>query len=206
MSSIFNWVGLLLQRLYDVFPNSPHPELEPALILIDEIDAHLHPDWQRRLVALVQENFPNVQVIATSHSPLVAGALGRDEIRILRNGNAYEPSEDMKGMSVQDVMMSSSFSMRSPRATPGEKIISRYLELFAKPERSNPEETEFQELAGKFGELRYGTSEREDRIRKAVYQVLRQESPEETDLDSETRLLIEKELGAASVHLPAGDE
>jgi photosystem II stability/assembly factor-like uncharacterized protein/energy-coupling factor transporter ATP-binding protein EcfA2 len=199
MSSVFNWVGVLLQRLYDIFPNSSHPELEPALILIDEIDANLHPEWQRRLVELVKDHFPNVQVIATSHSPLVAGACERDEIRILRSGKASEPSEDFKGKNVQDVMMGSGFAMRSPRATPGEKIISRYLELFANPARNDSEEAEFRDLAEKFGELRYGTSMHEERIRRAVYQVLQQEGPEETSLDAETRLLIERELGSASV-------
>ena len=199
MSSIFNWVGVLLQRLYDVFPNVPEPEKQPALVLIDEIDAHLHPDWQRRLVELVQNHFPNVQVIATSHSPLVAGALNRDQIRVLRNGQAYAIEEDLKGKSVQDVLMSSGFSMRLPRATAGEQIIARYLELFAKPVRNEKEEAEFQSLAEKFGELHYGTSERENRIRQAVYDVLSRESPN-GDLDPETRLLMEKELGSLAIH------
>lgn len=88
MISIFNWLGVLAQRLYDFYPDADKPEDRHAVIMIDEIDAHLHPDWQRRLVELTKKFFPNVQVLATSHSPLLAGALHKEELCALK----WDPS------------------------------------------------------------------------------------------------------------------
>ncbi|MGD9101266.1 MAG: AAA family ATPase [Anaerolineae bacterium] len=46
----------------------------PGLILVDEIDAHLHPEWQRRVMAAVGKLLPETYIIATTHSPFVLGA------------------------------------------------------------------------------------------------------------------------------------
>jgi predicted ATPase len=117
MSSIFNWIGVLLQRLYDVFPPSPDRPGEsiakPALVLIDEVDAHLHPEWQRRLVDLVRQHFPAVQVIATCHSPLIVGALERSEIVIIRDRQPFAFNEDPKGMNAEDILTGSGFGLSS---------------------------------------------------------------------------------------------
>lgn len=72
MLSTIGWVGTLLRRLYELYPKSPEPSREHALVLVDELDAHLHPAWQREIVPLLHDVFPNVQFLATSHSPYVA--------------------------------------------------------------------------------------------------------------------------------------
>src|SRR5262245_37275507 len=68
------WITDLAIRLYDRYPDSPNPLAEPAIVLIDEIDLHLHPHWQRRLIADLTPHFPKVQFIATAHSPLMVQA------------------------------------------------------------------------------------------------------------------------------------
>ena len=85
-SSIFGWVGILLQRLYEVFPNAPEPEKQPALVLVDEIDAHMHPEWQQTLVPMLRKRFAQLQVIATTHSPLIVGNMEPREVYRLRRG------------------------------------------------------------------------------------------------------------------------
>jgi predicted ATP-binding protein involved in virulence len=50
-------------------------EQRSFLLLLDEIDIHLHPAWQRRVLPLVQRLFPNAQIIASTHSPFVVGSL-----------------------------------------------------------------------------------------------------------------------------------
>jgi predicted ATP-binding protein involved in virulence len=50
------------------------------LLLLDEIDIHLHPAWQRRVLPLVQKLFPNAQIIASTHSPFVVGSLADGRI------------------------------------------------------------------------------------------------------------------------------
>lgn len=56
-------------KIFD--PKDPRRVLAPGVVLIDEIDAHLHPTWQRRVGLWFREHFPNLQFIVTTHSPLV---------------------------------------------------------------------------------------------------------------------------------------
>lgn len=55
-----------------------------GLVLIDEIDLHLHPRWQVRLIPALKRVFPKLQFIATTHSPMVLPGLERDEVLVLR--------------------------------------------------------------------------------------------------------------------------
>lgn len=76
LKSILSWVADLLMRLDRISwknPSSP-PTYQPFLLLLDEIDVHLHPKWQRHVLPLIQELFPNAQIIATTHSPFVVAS------------------------------------------------------------------------------------------------------------------------------------
>ena len=55
----------------------------PGVVLIDELDLHLHPAWQRQVPALLKESFPEIQFVCSSHSPLILGELRREEILLL---------------------------------------------------------------------------------------------------------------------------
>ena len=68
--SVIGWTGVLLDRLHEVYSHEEQPREQSALVLIDEIGAHMHPLWQQTIVPGLKELFPNVQFIATSHSPL----------------------------------------------------------------------------------------------------------------------------------------
>jgi len=83
MMSLLGWIGTTLQRMYEIYPTSPKPELEPGLVLVDEIDAHLHPEWQQTIVPLFRRHFPRLQVVATTHSPLIASSLSESEVLIV---------------------------------------------------------------------------------------------------------------------------
>ncbi|MGD9162065.1 MAG: AAA family ATPase, partial [Desulfobacteraceae bacterium] len=73
--SIMGWICLMVERLYQVYDNIENPREGPGLIMIDEIDAHMHPFWQQIVVRTLSELFPNMQFIATTHSPLVVGGI-----------------------------------------------------------------------------------------------------------------------------------
>lgn len=51
-----------------------------GIIMIDEIDIHLHPQWQAKIVNVLKETFPNAQIIATTHSPSVLQTAKAEEI------------------------------------------------------------------------------------------------------------------------------
>ena len=61
-------------------------------MLIDEIDLHLHPKWQRQIVHKLTEVFPRCQFITTTHSPQVIGEVEHDRIQIIANGEVYSPT------------------------------------------------------------------------------------------------------------------
>jgi predicted ATP-binding protein involved in virulence len=63
-----------------------------AVVLIDEIDLHLHPKWQRQIVRNLTAAFPRCQFIATTHSPQVIGELEHDRIQIISDGQVYSPT------------------------------------------------------------------------------------------------------------------
>jgi predicted ATP-binding protein involved in virulence len=72
----------------------------PGVVLIDELDVHLHPKWQRRVATDLKRTFPNVQFVCTSHSPQVIGEVRSDEIRVLPKDDTEEakPPSQSKGM------------------------------------------------------------------------------------------------------------
>jgi len=82
------WIGDLLFRITETFKNYKKPLEARGLLLIDEVDLHLHPKWQRRLLDFVGKKLPNFQVVATTHSPLTAQQADTGELFALkRNDN-----------------------------------------------------------------------------------------------------------------------
>lgn len=97
LQSIVSWIADLLMRLDRIPWQDDTPVLQRQfLLLLDEIDIHLHPAWQRRVLPLVQRLFPNAQIIASTHSPFVVGSLadGRIISLGLQGGSAKVVHED----------------------------------------------------------------------------------------------------------------
>ena len=63
----------------------------PGVILIDEIDMHLHPSWQSRIITSLLETFTNVQIVTTTHSPIVISSIESEYLRILKNNEIIHP-------------------------------------------------------------------------------------------------------------------
>jgi len=143
-ASLIGWVGILLQRLYE----TPLPGMRPldryALVLIDEIDAHMHPSWQRSVVDTLKELFPNVQFIATTHSPLIVAGLEKSEIYTVRREVEFgasrivakRPESDPKGWYSDMVLTSDLFKLESTLPPKVAKAVKRYTELAARDHNS----------------------------------------------------------------------
>lgn len=83
----------LTRRLVQANPEMEDPIAESeAVVLIDELELHLHPNWQRQIVRKLQTAFPRCQFIATTHSPQVVGELAHDRIQIMTGGEVYSPT------------------------------------------------------------------------------------------------------------------
>lgn len=77
------WIVDFAMRLYERYPDSEKPLHEPAVCLVDEIDLHLHPRWQRQLIDFLSDQFPRTQFIVTAHSPLVVQAAEGADAKIV---------------------------------------------------------------------------------------------------------------------------
>ena len=80
------WLADFCKRMFELYPESKNPLQEEAVVMIDELDLHLHPKWQRDIVPTLSEYFPNVQFIVTTHSPHVLQSMEDVNLYVLRRG------------------------------------------------------------------------------------------------------------------------
>jgi predicted ATP-binding protein involved in virulence len=85
-------------------------KLTPGMVLIDEVDVHLHPIWQRRIAKDLKGTFPAIQFVCTSHSPQLIGELQPDEIRLMHDNDFSQPASSfgMDSNWVVEVLMGGS--------------------------------------------------------------------------------------------------
>ena len=88
------WIVDLALRLQARYPESVEPLSEPGIVLVDNIDLHLHPRWQRRLMDDLSRFFPAVQFVASAHSPLIVQAARRANLVVLRESEGQVVIED----------------------------------------------------------------------------------------------------------------
>ena len=79
-------------------------EKTPGVVLIDEIDLHLHPQWQQTILSDLHAIFPEVQFIVSSHAPAVINSVPREQIRILDHGGIYMPAAQIYGRDANSIL------------------------------------------------------------------------------------------------------
>lgn len=145
MTAVLGWVGLLLRRLFQVYGDHPQPQEERALVLVDEIDLHLHPAWQREVLPLLMRHFPNVQLIASTHSPLVVGSMTQGcMVQLQREGGTIEPEvfpDGFTGWRSDQILTGPAFDLKTTRDPLTEERLAEYRRLLAR-DRLNPGERE----------------------------------------------------------------
>ncbi len=87
-----------------------------GIVLVDEIELHLHPRWQREILPSLQETFPNIQFIVTTHSPQMLSAIKRENIYILSEGKLQMPSGDSFGRDSGSILEEIMSDKKSPIA------------------------------------------------------------------------------------------
>ena len=88
-------LALVMEMAFRCYLLNPHLGKEAALltsgvVLIDEIDLHLHPAWQKRVVKDLQAAFPHIQFVVTTHAPLVIGSLRDGKIFTIKDNQVYD--------------------------------------------------------------------------------------------------------------------
>jgi energy-coupling factor transporter ATP-binding protein EcfA2 len=113
------WVGDLLQHLCAASPK-PMPLMDlKGAVMVDEIDLHIHPEWQRTIIPKLARSLRNLQFIFTTHSPLVVGTLEQANILTVerRRGAPVigRPNEEVFGLTADQILRSDLFGLPSTR-------------------------------------------------------------------------------------------
>jgi predicted ATP-binding protein involved in virulence len=116
----------------------------PGIVLIDEVDAHLHPEWQRRIGFWLKEHFPKVQFIVTTHNAFICQAADKQSIYHLPGpGTNSEPRQltideysDVIRGTPTEIYRTSAFGMRETRSSQATLARREHAQLKAKEKAS----------------------------------------------------------------------
>lgn len=144
------WTVDIAWRLFQRYPDSADPLSEPAIVLVDEIDLHLHPRWQREIRENLTKHFPNVQFVATAHSPLMAQTyLDANLAVVRREGDQAVIVNDpavTRDWRLDQIITSDLFGFESARPPEIEKKMRRRVILLRKARRTPAEKKELKTL------------------------------------------------------------
>lgn len=148
--SLIQWLSRLLigySKYYD-FPGSFRDK--PGILIIDEIDAHLHPSWQRRILPAVVQHFPSLQIFCSTHSPLMLAGLKAGQVHLLTRDRKGKISisrneTDILGWS-SDEILSGFFGVEGALDLDSEKNLQRLQELRSKKRLTAKQRAELESL------------------------------------------------------------
>jgi len=132
---VAGWWGDLLFRITDILSQPAGPLSVPGVLIIDEVDLHLHPAWQRQLRDFLTQRLPNFQIITTSHSPLAAQQCGPGELFLLQRLPENDPpvlsvfEGDPRLLKIQQLIASPIFGLDTTASRYVENLRNDYTEL-----------------------------------------------------------------------------
>ena len=105
----FLWIWALCLKMASHYDWKDGWENEPAILLIDEIENHLHPTWQRRVIPALLKHFPGLQIFATTHSPFVIAGLKVGQVHLLSRNDegtvvASTNEQDIVGWTADEIL------------------------------------------------------------------------------------------------------
>jgi predicted ATP-binding protein involved in virulence len=160
--STITWMVDLAARMFDRYPESPNPLWEPAIVLIDEIDLHLHPQWQRVVLRLITDTFPHVQFVVTTHSPLVVQAAEAANVVLLRREDDHVIIETdvstVRGWRVDQILTSELFDLPTARPESLDPLLGERNRILAKARPSRVDRARLREIEQIISELPWGES------------------------------------------------
>ncbi|WP_245328228.1 AAA family ATPase [Hymenobacter aquaticus] len=171
------WLTDFASKLFIRYPDSPNPLEMPAIVLIDEIDLHLHPSWQRKLIGFLSGIFKNTQFIATAHSPLVVQAAGDANANVVllkREGDqtvVVQDLEDVRGWRIDQIMTSELFGLETARSRETEAKMVERAGLLSKARLTAAEKKRLQELTQELDQQPLGETPSEREVHDVLQQL-----------------------------------
>jgi hypothetical protein len=158
-----------------------------AFILVDEIDAHLHPSWRLAIVDALRETFPLAQFLMTTHDPLPLRGLGPGEIVVLDriDGMATLDRPNVRGvdgMTVDQMLTSDLFGLDTTLDPEAARQLERYYSLLASPTRSAAADEDLEAVAAALPpQVPLGESPRERLLYRIIDRYLARRGAERAD-------------------------
>jgi uncharacterized protein (TIGR02646 family) len=155
-------IGLVVDIAIGATGTRRSPEEAEGIVILDEIEVHLHPQWKISIVERFRQCFPKLNFLVTTHDPLCLKGLRDNEILILRRdarGKVTYTSDvpSVHQMKTDDILMSDLFELPSARNTAFSLTLARYSALLNKVSPSPKEKRELKELRHKVGDVISGT-------------------------------------------------
>ncbi len=152
------WIVDLAWRLVKHYPESTKPLAEPAVVLIDEIDLHLHPRWQRMIMKQFSDHFRNVQFVATTHSPLMITSMIDVNVAVLKQTEAgdqvaIENEPDVVEGWRFDQILVNLFELETARSLRVEALMKEREKLFEKHPVTPKASVRLQQIADELASL-----------------------------------------------------
>ncbi|WP_102341170.1 AAA family ATPase [Vibrio cyclitrophicus] len=150
-------VSDIARRLVTLNPNAEKPLHGKGVVIIDELDLHLHPQWQQSIVLNLENTFPNLQFIISTHSPLILTTVTSEQIKILCDEQGNE--------------------VMSPETNPYGKVSAEALVIMDTPEKPKLEDdisimlSEYEQLVKSGDELAENTLLLKQKIEDTGYTI-----------------------------------
>jgi ABC-type glutathione transport system ATPase component len=166
------WLVDFASRMFERYPDSPAPLAEPAVVLVDEIDLHMHPRWQRQLISALTDLCPNTQFIVTAHSPLVVQAAEGANIVLLRRQGDHvvidNDPEVLENWRVDQILTSELFGLETAWPPQIEAPLKERRALLAKAKLTSRDRRRLEELEAQIGDLPAGESAQDRRAMELI--------------------------------------
>lgn len=118
--ALLGWISDLLYHICDTCPSGKRLVENQGIVMIDEVDLHIHPEWQMRLLPEIARQLPRIQFIVTSHSPLLVGSLEWRNVIVIRDstdGSSLEQVRDrVSRMDADQILLTDIFGLESTRS------------------------------------------------------------------------------------------
>ena len=130
--SMMSWMIDFCKRMFERYPKSENPLAESAIVLVDEIDLHLHPQWQRNVIPYLSKTFPNTQFFVTTHSPMVLQSAKDINLFVLKHNEegmvSVERSDihDFRGWTVEEILRETMGLQNDVHSDEYQRLISEF--------------------------------------------------------------------------------
>ena len=144
------WIWYMALRMADFYNFQPGWSDRPSVLIIDELENHLHPSWQRRMIPALLKHFPKLQIFTTTHSPFIVAGLESGQVHLLKRDSdnvivSSTNKEDIIGWTADEILRGF-MGVEDPTDDVTAHIAARLRWLRSKEAHQGLEEEELSEL------------------------------------------------------------